>query len=191
MPPLLSKAAWSAHKGWSKAYTSKLIRLGKITPPAVTEAGMIDVAEAERQLAAVADPARQPARQAQEPAKAQALQAPEPPADEPEPVQVTKLAPFAAAKARREQANAELAEMELRRKRGELVEKAAAEAAMEELGHLIVQQLDERRHRLAQRLTGLPSPMEVAAILEEADLAMRRTLAEEGERHLARMAQHA
>lgn len=55
---IVPPATYATLRGVSRQYVHKLIRDGKLTPPAVTADRKIDIAEADRQLAAQRDPGK-------------------------------------------------------------------------------------------------------------------------------------
>jgi hypothetical protein len=159
---IVRKSAYASHRGCSPAYVSKLIREGKLTSPAITPDDLIDVALADAQLSAMSDPARvddQVDAQLQEAAASD---------DQPT---------FAAAKTRREEANANIAEMELAKRRGELVDRQSVFDAFYEIGVQVRDALSARRLQLAQSLAVLTDPAAIALAIDEADRAMCEKIA--------------
>lgn len=109
----LTFAAFAAVIGKSRPYVSKLVAEGRIRPPALTAERKIIAHLAEQQIAETADPMRGAS------------------------VRVVDSASVAGSKARRAAADAERAEIEVRRarteeqvRRGELLERAAVAAAI-------------------------------------------------------------
>lgn len=89
---------------------------------------------------------------------------------------------MASARAKREEANARLAELALAEKEGKLVERARVESCAAELGALIRQRLTERRPALIATLQTSPDPVNA---LRELDDALCLSLAEAAEARLA------
>lgn len=164
-PHVLSKSGYARHRDCSPAYISKLIRLGKLTRPALRDDGMVDVALADLQLAGQADPARQPELPTDEPAA------------DTEPS-------FAQAKARRERAQAELAEIELAERKGEVVDRQTVFDAGFDLGALVRDKFAARRRELAQQLAGRGDVTDIMAVLEAADRKLCEDLANDAQQRL-------
>jgi hypothetical protein len=174
-PRFLSKKGYAEHRGCSPAYVSKLIRLGKLAAPALTRDGMVDVALADAQLAGQADPARQ------------AVAEPLPLEPELPEASGPAAATFAASKARREAAAADLAEIELAKKRGELVDRVSVHDAGFDVGALLRDRLATRRSELASLLATITDVDDAIARLEAADRKLCEDLAEDARRRLERI----
>ncbi|MCW3477354.1 hypothetical protein [Limobrevibacterium gyesilva] len=116
-PNVVKKGSYAEHRGCSAAYISKLIRLGKLAPPAVTPDGLIDVALADAMLG---------------PASPQ-LSAGRDPAPRPDPDGDADAEAYASSRARREATNAKRAELELAELEGRLVDRAAVQREVEEM----------------------------------------------------------
>jgi hypothetical protein len=168
-PLILSKKGYAEHRGCSPAYISKLIRLGKLTAPALRPDGTVDALLADAQLAGQADPARWPETSPELP-----LAAPGSPT-------------FAAAKARRESAQADLAEIELAKKRGELVDRESVHDAGFDLGALLRDRLATRRGELAAQLAACNDVDDAIARLEAADRKLCEDLANDARQRLERI----
>lgn len=74
---------------------------------------------------------------------------------------------FQSARAKREQAAAEKAEIELKRLRGDTFDRIEVINGCYEIGHMMREALETRRAALAQRLSGLDAAAILAAIAEE------------------------
>jgi len=106
---LVSQAEFARRMGWTRQYVSKLAKAGRL----VMVGNLVDVAASMAAVQAGADPARQ--------------------LDAPKPVPAGEMS-FAQARAQRERANAQLAELELGERRGallprDMVEREAFERA--------------------------------------------------------------
>lgn len=142
---VVSKKAYAEHRGCSQAYVSKLIRLGKLAEPALLSDGRINVALADQMLGSPAA------------AEAQSLLPPDTPAEG---------ARYAESRARREAAQADLAELELQRRRGELLPRDAVSAA----GHLVFERA------VVGIIEAIPDwSIECAALTDPAAIADRLT----------------
>lgn len=108
-PVTISKAQFARRRGCTDGYISKLIRTGKLRPPAVTPDGRIDIEAADAMLG-------QPAQQ---PMPTSTID--DSPVSPPEPTEEISPLSYAANRARREAANAKIAELELGELNGELV----------------------------------------------------------------------
>lgn len=75
---------------------------------------------------------------------------------------------YAAARARRETIQVELAEMDLRRRRGELVERAHAENVIAEGGRLLQQRWRMMNRDLARKLAGIKDVRAIGRVLDTA-----------------------
>jgi hypothetical protein len=108
--PVVTQAEFARIRGVTRQAISKMVRAGTLAGDAVTDDGRIDVAAATLQLG---PPPDRPRRTRDRPDKS---------SDDPA---------YAESRARREAANAELAEIELAEARGELIDKTAAAHALE------------------------------------------------------------
>jgi len=97
-PGLATKAGYATHRGCSESYIHRLVREGKLAAPAVLDNGLVNIVLADRMLGAQPDGH-----------VATAAPMPIPAADQPN------------GRERRVAAQAELAELELQRRRGELM----------------------------------------------------------------------
>lgn len=111
-PATLTKTEYAKLRGCTGPYIWKLIKRGQLYPPAVRSDGMIDVAAADAMLG--------PAVPALKPLVA------EKPVVTPEPTELDPSS-YAANRARREAANARIAELELDELNGELVRRDVVE----------------------------------------------------------------
>ncbi|HKJ74361.1 MAG TPA: hypothetical protein VKA19_09625 [Alphaproteobacteria bacterium] len=85
---------------------------------------------------------------------------------------------YSEARARREAAQAELAELELRRKRGEFLDRAEAEHALQEAGQIVKDRLAARNRRLGPQLAAEADGRKIARILNESDRAVLHEIAD-------------
>ena len=120
----MRKMDYARYRGCSPANITKLIKAGKLAPPGLRPDGMIEVEQADAMLG---------------------LPTPQPQIFEPAAESQGDVA-YAASRARREAANAALAQMELETARGKLIDREAAERAFE-----------DRARRLRDHLLMLPS----------------------------------
>lgn len=107
-PRLMMKRDYAKHRGCSAPYISKLIRQGRLAGAALdADSGMINVDEADRMLGEAAE--------VDHPAESDA--------------QGSKAGSYTAARAREVDAKASMAEMELARRRGDLLHRDAVSSA--------------------------------------------------------------
>jgi hypothetical protein len=132
--PIVSQSEFARLIHVTRQAVSKMVRDGRLSAGAVTESSQIVVTEALRQLGR-APPSTTTA----------------PPPDAPLGLQPTEDGEYAASRARREAANAQLAELDLAKARGELVDRVGAEQAYR-----------SQVRRLRDRI--LAVPIEIAAI---------------------------
>lgn len=138
----LTFEAFARQIGKSRPYVSKLVAAGRIRPPALTADRKIIADLAKEQIAEGADPARGPAG-----------------------VVAEKDGTYAKQRARKTAADAELAELDLAKRRGELIERSAVAEALSPL-----------LRKLRDDLVGVPRDIvidpEQAACCEEAIAAV-------------------
>lgn len=106
---VVSKSAYAEHRGCSAAYVSKLIRLGKLAAPALMPDGKINVILADQMLGA-AEPED----------RSLPLQRPDPSAPN-----------YSVERAKREAAEAQLAELKVAQRRGEMFPREVVRSAAE------------------------------------------------------------
>lgn len=152
-PRMMMKRDYAKHRGCSAPYISKLIRQGRLTPPALDiDSGMINVAEADRMLG-------------------DAVEADEPAAQTPRPSRSGNLTE---ARTRDIEAKAELAEMEVARRRGELLRRDAVATAAQSLFERVVAEVLGVPAAVSLDLASLTDP---AAIEDNLTAALKRALA--------------
>lgn len=147
-PGLMTKAAYAEHRGVSASYVSKLIREGKLAAPALLPNGRINTILADQMLGGV------------------------PTADEID----IPLAPsggpnFAVERARREAAQAELKEIELRRQRGEALSTAEVERAVFEKDRRVRDAVLAAAEAVAPKAHAAPNAQTAADIIRAAMIA--------------------
>jgi hypothetical protein len=129
---VVPQSAYAALRGWSRQYVHELVRDGKLTAPAVTPERKINIAEADRQIAAQRDPTKGPMGR---PATAPTAEPMLPLVGELAQPALAGAGPahgtLAAAKLTVAQNQALLTELQVAKARGELVEVAAATRAVE------------------------------------------------------------
>lgn len=149
-PELVTQAEFARRIKRSAALVCKWVKLGKIGPASRAPDGRLYFDRALREV-----------RQSYDPSKSRLLEdAPLPPAGASQAGPVVVADPedagtLAAAKRRREQAQAELAELQLAERRKELVPVAEVQAAGADIAEAVRQALAERVDRLARTVKGL------------------------------------
>lgn len=133
----LSRSEFAAAQGWSPSYVTKLGKQGRLVLDA--DGRLVDVAATLAGLKRTADPAKDGVRQHHAAERTEkhvgAHTKPDAPGDE---VGGNAADPkYWESKARREGALAELAELELAKKRGDLVDRARVESAAFSIGRLL------------------------------------------------------
>ena len=156
MTAILSKSQYAAHRGCAPSYITKLIGLGKLAPPALLASGKIDVAAADLMLG---DPSPS--------ITAAAAPSLPPPSSPDQPV-------YAAERARREAAEARLAEIKLATREGAILDADAVATAAELVFSRAVQRLQANVSDLSIALATMTDP---AAIADRIGTELRRSMA--------------
>lgn len=162
----LSKSEFAAHKGWSKAYVSKLAKQERLV---LTANGKVDVAATEALLQRTADPSKagvadRHQRERVERGVTAHLVPAAPPLDPPPAVDADdagEAIDFQKARARREHYLARLAENESRKSDGDLVERAAVENAAFATGRLLRDLLLGLPKQISAELAAVSDPWEL------------------------------
>lgn len=149
-PSLISKAAYARYRGCSPAYVSKLIREGRLAAPALNAHGLIDIALADAALGQPA-PQLQPLTRDREPGAPARSSSDE--------------HGYASARADRERAAAALAELELQKRRSELVDRATVDSEVETLARYLRDRMLSLPEELADRLAQTAEPRLIRQML--------------------------
>lgn len=139
--------------GVARSYVTKLKADGRLV---MTPEGLVDVEQSRDRISATADLNRDDvaSRWAAQRDRAEAPAPDEPDAVKAPEVDTPAAGTFAAARARKETAQAEIAEMERDKIRGLLIERPAIEAAIEDVMTTVRQALEQQPHRVAPMLVG-------------------------------------
>ena len=187
----LSKSEFAAHKGWSKAYVSKLAKQERLV---LTADGKVDVVATEALLQRTADPSKtgvadRHQRERVERGVTAHLAPAAPPLDPPPPPAGNdgETIDFQKARARREHYLARLAENESRKSDGELVERSAVENAAFATGRLLRDLLLGLPKQISAELAAVSDPWE----LERQLTAGLRRVLEDAQRLSAADLEHA
>lgn len=138
-------------------------QLGRVFPNHGTEAKpLVDVDEARSMRAAQLDPVKQRGRGLllEQPAAT--------PAPAAEPTGPRRLSDID----RKRQADADIAELDAAKAKGQVVDRSRVQAAQREAGQAIREALKSRNRGLAAQLVGKTDPREIAALLDESDHAL-------------------
>lgn len=161
----LSRSEFASAQGWSPSYVTKLGKQGRLV---LDESGkLVDVAATLARLKRTEDPGKAGVKQHHAASRSEKHVRHDAPADD--------VSPVAAAdprywdnKARREGALAELAELELAKRRGELVDRARVESAAFAIGRMLRDAVLGLPTQLAPALASVTDSFEVEAQLRTA-----------------------
>lgn len=156
MTTVLPKSQYAKHRGCAPSYITKLIKGGKLAFPALLPDGRIDVAAADQMLGEAAPPLQAPASTAGAPPTA---------ADQPV---------YATERARREAAEARLAEIKLATREGSILDAEAVAVAAELVFTRALQRLQAGVSDLSIPLATMTDP---AAIADRIAAELRRAMA--------------
>lgn len=150
MSATVTQAEFARLIGVARSYITKLKTAGRIV---LTEAGEVDVEASRLRISETADPNRDDVviRWAQQRGET-SIQAPAMGDDDED--EGPRGSTYADARARKESAAADMAEMERDKMRGALIERAAVEAAVEDVMTAVRQSLEQQPHRIAPMLVG-------------------------------------
>jgi hypothetical protein len=182
MSERVTRAQFAAMHGWQPPHVTRMVQRGRID---VDGDGLIDVDAAEQRLAESADPSRDATRERWQRYRAQRDVHDEVRAERPDDSgedgdQPPSAPTYASAKARREHALADLAEIELEKARGTLIEADKVHAEVQAVFRITREQLEMIPARLAPRLA--PSIEQQHETYQLIDEEVRRALTELCER---------
>lgn len=176
---LMTKGDYARYRSWkSPSQVSNLIRDGKLRAPALRPDGLIDVDYADAMLARQLDPARM---RTVAPVAASVL-----PASDLDAV-ISGRETYPEAKRRKELAAAELAEMDLARRRGELVETAAVQQLAGDVAQLWRTALEQGASDLARKVRGVVVHDDLVAAIGAHFHELQARVAEEATALLAKL----
>lgn len=162
----LTQAQFARHLGVDRAHVTRLKQAGRLV---LTPTGHVDVAASEARIAATADPAKAPVAERHAAGRAAAVdgekQQKSAPVDDDEPAAGTP--DYQRARARREEANANLAEIELAERAGGLMETSAVVAVLADAGATCRTMLETLPAVLAPQLATLSDDHACRQLLEE------------------------
>lgn len=165
----LTQAQFARHLGVDKAHVTRLKQAGRLV---MTEDGKVRVAESEARIAATADPAKDQVAARHASARSAAVDGKKttktvaPVDDESDDLPVGGP-DYQKARARREEANANLAEIELAERAGALMETAAVRAVLADVGATCRAALETLPAILAPQLATLNDDHAIRQLLEE------------------------
>lgn len=160
--PFVTQAEFARLQGWAKSYVTALKKEGRL----VMNDGLVDVAASRARILETADPEK--AAVAERHAAARAGTADPLAGEDDDDEQVaTKRVDYQEAKARKEIANARLAEMEVERESGKLVEAAMISAALADAGATLRSTLSNLPAIVAPMLATLSDETQIRLVLDE------------------------
>lgn len=160
--PFVTQAEFARLQGWVKSYVTALKKEGRL----VMNDGLVDVAASRARILETADPEK--AAVAERHAAARAGTADPLAGEDDDDEQVsTKRVDYQEAKTRKEIANARLAEMEVERESGKLVEAAMVSAALADAGATLRSTLSNLPAIVAPMLATLSDETQIRLVLEE------------------------
>lgn len=171
----LTRKEYGALKGWSKQHISKLILNNRLV---LDEAGLIDVDASEQFLALTRDPSKVGVTARHKQDKQAATQTPALSVHHPVSSGQPIIPDYQRSRARREHAQAEQIETQVRKENGSLVEAEVVDKAAFEAGRMLRDLLLGLPPQIASELVALTDPWEIEKHLTA---AIRRTL-EDAER---------
>lgn len=162
----LTQAQFARHLGVDRAHVTRLKQTGRLV---LTADGHIDVAASEARIAATADPAKAPVAERHAAGRAAAVDGQKSPKTAPEDDGDTTAGTpdYQKARARREEANANLAEIELAERAGGLMETSAVVAVLADAGATCRTMLETLPAVLAPQLATLSDDHACRQLLEE------------------------
>lgn len=162
----LTQSQFARHLAVDRAHVTRLKHAGRLV---MTADGRVDVEASEARIAATADPAKSAVAERHAAARAGAVDGQKPPKSEPDDdgEQAAGTPDYQKARARRETANAELAEMESATRAGQLMETALVLAAIADAGATLRTHLATLPAILAPQLATLNDENQVRLLLED------------------------
>lgn len=163
---------YAAYRDRSKAWVSNLKRDGKLAPPALLPDGLIDFELADEMLGLNLDPAmsRKPGGVGNHGGRGAGA-----------------VLSYDDGRRRKAHADAELAEMELARRRAQLVDRASVETAGREIGVLCQQILDANGKRVVDAVRGAPTAAEALKAWQVQSRAILTQIGQEAARAIERL----
>lgn len=170
MSALLTQAEFARHLGVKRSYVTALKQTGRLV---LTDDGKVDVAASEARIAATADPGKTGVAERHAKQRAEAATSSEKPSDAREQGgdagEEAETPDYQRARARKELANAQLAEMEVAQKAGQLFDAAEAIAVVADAGTVFRTTLEARRALLVSQLAVMDDEAQIRLFLEEQD----------------------
>ena len=172
--PYLSRSRFAERQGWSPSYVTKLGQQGRLVLS--PDGKLVDVVATLARLVRTTDPGKDGVRQHHAAARAERDVGKHVRPDAPEEGAGFDADPkYWTNKARREGALAELAELDLAKKRGELVERARVEAAANGAGRMLRDAMLGLPTQLAPELASLTDAFQIEIRMRD---AIRRIFAD-------------
>lgn len=164
----LSQSAFARHLGVERSYVTQLKKAGRLV---MTDDGQVDVEASEARIAETADPGKAGVveRHAKQRGEAPARPATD---EEPEDEEVASRPDYQRSRARREEANAKLAEIEVEKEAGGLYVAALADAVVADAVTVFRTTLESRRPLLVSQMATMTDEADLRLFLEEQDEAL-------------------
>lgn len=167
----VTQAEFARILGVERSYVTALKKAGRLV---LNEIGNVLVEESQARIAATADPGKagvadMHAKKRGEPNATVDGKNQSKTETEEDPDDIAPTPDYQAARARKELANAQLAEMEVRQKAGDLFDAAEALALVADAGTVFRTTLDSRRPLLVSQLAMMADEAEIRVFLEEQD----------------------
>ena len=162
----LTQAQFARHLGVDRAHITRLKHAGRLV---LTPSGQVDVEASEARIAATADPAKAQVAERHAAGRAAAVDGQNQPktAPEDEGDSIAGTPDYQKARARREEANATIAEIELAERAGNLMETAAVVAVLADAGATCRSMLETLPAILAPQIATLSDVHACRQLLEE------------------------
>lgn len=168
----LTQAAFADHLGVRRSYITELKKAGRLV---MTDGGKVDVEASEARIAETADPGKVAVADRHAKKRGAAVDlaktaktSPEEGGEEDDPEQGA-TPDYQRARARREEANAQLAELEVIEKSGALYRAVEVDAAVADASTIFRTSLDSRRPLLVSQLAMMNDEADIRMFLEDQD----------------------
>ena len=168
----VTQAEFARIIGVERSYVTALKKSGRLV---LNEIGNVLVEESKARIAITADPGKagvadmHAKKRGQTNATVDGKKAPKPEIDDGQDDEPGQTPDYQAARARKELANAQLAEMEVRQKAGDLFDAAEALAIVADAGTVFRTALDSRRPLFVSQLAMMTDEAEIRVFIEEQD----------------------
>lgn len=177
----VSQSDFARELGISRSYITKLKADGRLV---MTDDGKVDVEASRQRITETADPNRDDVVSRWAAQRGETV-APPPPPQNPDDEPATGT--YATARARKENAAADVAEMERDKMRGLLIEREAVAAAVEDVMTIVRQAVEQQPHRVAPMLVGRDLDA-IRATLKQENYGMLSEMVKEFQKRIRQIA---